>query len=616
MTDVKLNREAIGVSSRGGIFGFLSRLDRLPTVDSDADLLERFIKTADEAAFRGIVQRHGMMVLAICKRRLRRETDAEDAFQAVFLALVKAARSIARRESLPGWLYRVAYLVSLKAAGLRARHKLVAWPAEEVPMPGPSNQPWESDELKTIVDAELAGLPDKLRTVIVLCLIEGRTNTEAAAILGIPVGTIDSRLSTARKRLGARLLRRGVAVGVGGSLSQMLGGPLAAADGPGLQSLISHTVPAILAEAAGPGTVSSTVVSLAQGVTLMTTSRLRLVAAVGIAIGLLGGTATGIYFATANADPPKPVANQEVKSQDIVAPATEKSISAVATAEPGSDSAPLLKPLKNLKLGAMGSMKMQNLFALVEDETDLVVRVDVGAFRRLGYMQGNYEAGGEDSKVFLSDLYEKQVVLPRKADKLPMRDVLADALAQFGKQEVGYTYQVRGNQLVIVPAFQVPGKPGVDQLNPVAQVARPGEEDEAPLLPAQQIYQQIYGGVVNVSAKQKPLADILADLRLQTGANIVYDPRCDAVLKAADNKLTIALNDARLYDALRVIADLAGLKMVYAGNIYYVTTLENAKAFQPPSPPHQRMPFWQMGGLGPTPPATNPSPTPANESKK
>jgi type II secretory pathway component GspD/PulD (secretin) len=88
--------------------------------------------------------------------------------------------------------------------------------------------------------------------------------------------------------------------------------------------------------------------------------------------------------------------------------------------------------------------------------------------------------------------------------------------------------------------------------------------------------------VVNVSAERKPLADILAELRKQTGANIVLDPRCETQEKKAG--LTVSLNDVRLYDALRVIADMAELKLVYAGNVYYVTTPANAKVFQPPAP--------------------------------
>src|SRR5207302_6024444 len=116
-------------------------------------------------------------------------------------ALARSAASIGRRESLPGWLYRVAYLVSLKAVGRRARHPVAVLPASELPMPEPPTPTWETHELKAALDAELAGLSDRFRAVVVLCLIEGRTNAEAAAILGVPVGTVDSRLNTARKKL-------------------------------------------------------------------------------------------------------------------------------------------------------------------------------------------------------------------------------------------------------------------------------------------------------------------------------------------------------------------------------------------------------------------------------
>jgi RNA polymerase sigma factor (sigma-70 family) len=562
------------------------------------------------------------MVLAVCRRRLSREADAEDAFQAVFLALAKSARSIGQRESLPGWLYRVAYLVSLKAAGMRARYPVVAWPEAEVPMPAPPTPRWETDELKTIIDAELAGLPDKFRAVVVLCLIEGRTNSEAAAVLGVPVGTIDSRLNAARKRLCAKLTRRGIAVGVGTTLGQILGGPLTAADGPGIHDLISQTVPAVLAEAVGPGTgaVSPAVAKLAQGVTMMTITRLRLFAAVGVAIGLLGGTATGIYFATA-ADPPKPAEKQVAKTEDA-SPATNKLPALVSTAEPAGNTDPLQRPLKGLqnvlsKLPPDGEMsdgiKLEGLFSLIENETDLVIRVDVAAFRRLGAIEPD---GPDFGKRFLSRIYDSKAILPRRAEKLPLRDVLGDSLAQifFGGGEGNFlvlqcTYQIRGSQIVIVPAFQPPVKPGVDALNPIPPNPFLGQDEEVTqILSTKILWEQIYGGVVSVSADKKPLAEILSDLRKQTGANIVFDPRCDA----SDKKkapLTITLSDVRLYDALHVVADMAELKMVYAGNIYYVTTPENAKTFYPSAAPRPSHPMPLGGGLGggnPPPPANIP----------
>jgi RNA polymerase sigma factor (sigma-70 family) len=605
----------MSVPFRGGLFGFISRLGRPPTVDSDADLLDRFVRTADETAFSGIVRRHGLMVLAICRRRLCHEADAEDAFQAVFLALAKSAKSI-DREMLPGWLYRVAYLISLKAAGIRARQPVVAWPTAEVSMPNPSTPPWETEELKNVIDEELAHLPVKFRSVVALCLIEGRTNVEAAGMLGIPVGTIDSRLHSAKKRLSARLGRRGVAVGGGVTLGQMLGGPLTAANEQRIMELVSHVVPAVLVEAAGSGTgtVSPTVANLAKGVTMLTTTRLRIIATMGVAIGILGGTATGIYLATA-ADPPKPVPNQTVKSQDTPSPVVtpEKTLVPMANAEPSLDGGFITKPLKKLKLDPNGCIVLKDFFEALEDETELIVRVDVGAFRRLGMIDTGDGADVAPLRMenFLKLIYDTKAILPRRANKLPLRDVLSDALAQISLPQGICTYQIRGTQLVIIPSFEPPVKPGIDALNPVPQHPQPGlDEEEQTILPMKMLWAQIYGGVVNVSADKKPLTEILADLRQQTGANIVLDPRCQTQTQKA--ALTLSLSDVRLYDALRVIADLAELKMVYAGNIYYVTTLENAKSFQPP-PVVRPIVYssWPGGGGGPIPqpvPATNPIP--------
>jgi RNA polymerase sigma factor (sigma-70 family) len=556
----------MSVSTRG-IFEFLARLRPVPAADSDAELLDRFVRTHDGSAFAGIVHRHGPMVLSICHRRLGREADAEDAFQAVFLALANSARSISRRESLPGWLYRVAYLVALKAAGRRARQPVTRLPAE-VPMPDPPPPACETDELKAVIDAEVAALPDKFRAVIVLCLIEGHTSADAAAVLGVPVGTIDSRLSAARKKLQDRLSRRGVAVGLGITLEQMLDAPVQAT-GPRLFELVSSTVSAVLTEVAGPGigAVSPGVVDLARGVTMLTTMNARVLAVLGIALGLLGSAGAGIYIVTAG-EPAKPVAKAAEPKVLLPAVAEDKVVAPPAAAAPDGPkgtAAALDKPIGN-PLAA--GVPMKELLDEIEDKTELIVRVDVAAFRRIGVVNGNAEEG-TPAEQLLQAIYETKPVLPRKAEKLPIRDVLADALAQV-RLSHPCTYQVRGNQLVIVPAFIPPMKPGVNPLDP---------SDDDPMLVARMLNEQIYGGVVSVTADRKPLADILFDLRKQTGANIVLDPRCDMQEKKAT--LSITLSDVRLYDALRVIADMAELKMVYAGNIYYVTTAANAATFQP-----------------------------------
>jgi len=329
--------------------------------------------------------------------------------------------------------------------------------------------------------------------------------------------------------------------------------------------------------------------------------------------GFWAGTATGIYFATA-ADPPKPIDKQVAKTDDA-SPTTNKLPVSVGTAEPAGDTDPLQRPLKGLQnvlLKFPDGIPLENLFKMIEDETDLIIRVDVAAFRRLGAVESD---GPDSAKRFLNRIYDSKAILPRRAEKMPLRDVLGDSLAQIlfggegGDLLFQCTYQIRGSQIVIVPAYRPPVKPGVDALNPIPQQPLPGMDgEETTILPIKALWEQVYGGVVSVSADKKPLAEILSDLRKQTGANIVFDPRCDT----SDKKkapLTITLNDVRLYDALRVVADMAELKMVYAGNIYYVTTPENAKTFYPsaaPRPPQSMNPGGGFGGGNPPPPANIP----------
>jgi hypothetical protein len=239
--------------------------------------------------------------------------------------------------------------------------------------------------------------------------------------------------------------------------------------------------------------------------------------------------------------------------------------------------AALLKPL-GVGIDVNGA-SLEEVFKRIEDQSGLIVRVDVAAFRRVGAL-GPDGDGGVLPDQFLRTIYETKAVFPRQVEKLSMRDVLVDGLAQI-KLPHPCTYQIRGTQLVIVPAYTPAFRPGVDPLNP--------GDDEGGLVETRIVQEQIYGGVVSVSADRKPLTEILAELRTQTGANIVLDPRCEGQDKKLA-ALSVTLNDVRLYDALRVIADMAELKMVYAGNIYYVTTPANAKLFlsprpTPPAPP-------------------------------
>jgi RNA polymerase sigma factor (sigma-70 family) len=184
-----------------------------PDVESDAALLARFARLRDEAAFAELMRRHGPMVLGVSSRMLRQPQDAEDALQAVFLTLSARARSLRRVRSVAGWLHNVAVRISLnllkmkrrREEGLRRLHKVGGEPDVDEP-----------NELKDLLDAELAQLPARFKEIVILRDLEGYSRSEVARKLGVPPGTVDSRLSRGRKLLRDRLVRRGITVGAGG----------------------------------------------------------------------------------------------------------------------------------------------------------------------------------------------------------------------------------------------------------------------------------------------------------------------------------------------------------------------------------------------------------------
>jgi RNA polymerase sigma factor (sigma-70 family) len=214
---------------------------------TDGDLLERFVNGHDETAFESLVRRHGSMVLGLCRRALGDDHEAEDAFQATFLVLVRNARSIRKRESLASWLYGVAQRIARRAQA-RARQRSLVLHGEATVATGPDSD-HDRFELKPILHDEVERLPEKYRAPIVLCYFEGQSHEEAARQLEWPVGTVKGRLSRARGILQSRLMRRGVALSLG--LVVLLEDEAGAAVP---ESLVEATVQsAVRAEAAGPG---------------------------------------------------------------------------------------------------------------------------------------------------------------------------------------------------------------------------------------------------------------------------------------------------------------------------------------------------------------------------
>lgn len=177
----------------------------------DQELLRRFLEGKDEAAFCALLERHGPMVLAVCRRVLRREQDAEDALQATFLVFVRQAGSIRRGDCVRSWLYGVACRVARKAAGRLARQREGERRAAEAPAPRSADEPTWREGL-AVLDEELHALPEKYRAPILLCCLDGKSRGEAARELGWKEGAVKIRLERGRELLRRRLAGRGVAL--------------------------------------------------------------------------------------------------------------------------------------------------------------------------------------------------------------------------------------------------------------------------------------------------------------------------------------------------------------------------------------------------------------------
>jgi RNA polymerase sigma factor (sigma-70 family) len=257
----------------------------------DQDFLRRVAAGRDEAAFEVLLQRHGPMVLRVCRNVLRDPHAAEDAFQATFIILFRKASSVRKLRSVGSWLYKVAYRTALRARAAAARRKLReahgTAPAAADPL---DDVTWR--ELQTILHDELQRLAEKYRAPVVLCCLEGRSRDEAAAQLGWSLGALKGRLERGRELLRARLVRRCV------TLSAAVGATLlseGAANAAVPAALAETTVRAALAFSVGTaGVVSAEVTTLARGmIRAMFLNRLKVVVASLLVAGIvLAGAGT------------------------------------------------------------------------------------------------------------------------------------------------------------------------------------------------------------------------------------------------------------------------------------------------------------------------------------
>jgi RNA polymerase sigma factor (sigma-70 family) len=274
---------------------------------TDRQLLQLFADRdpmAAELAFTVLVRRHGPMVFRACRAILRDPHAAEDAFQATFLVLARKAGGLWVRGSLGPWLLsvarRVAYCARTDASRQRAHERTAAERA------APATVDPGLDDRDAILHEELVRLPEKYRTAVVLCDLEGLTQEQAARQLGWPDGTVRSRLARGRERLRERLTRRGMAPAV------VLAGqrPLIDLTSVALvqstvQGALRHVPGQALGSMAAAAVVPAAVATLAEkGMMTMLFARSKTLA---WALALLGGGTAGVLaFAQRQKEPAKP----------------------------------------------------------------------------------------------------------------------------------------------------------------------------------------------------------------------------------------------------------------------------------------------------------------------
>jgi RNA polymerase sigma factor (sigma-70 family) len=287
-------------------------------VVSDAELLERFVSRRDESAFAALMARHGPMVFGVCRRSLHHAQDAEDAFQATFLILVRKAADIGKRELLGNWLYGVASRVSARARLVAARRQTREVTDMER-VAAATREPTPSTNLSEPLEEEVRRLPAKYRGPVVLCYLEGRTNEEAAGELRCPIGTVKTRLARAREMMRKRLTRRGVVLSTAAIVTALSAETLAASLSP---VLIDSTLKAAMCFAAGDtaasGLVSAQAIALTKGVLhTMFVTKVKTVAALVLALVVVGGGGGMLTYRLLGNESPTKKTDKKVDKENI-----------------------------------------------------------------------------------------------------------------------------------------------------------------------------------------------------------------------------------------------------------------------------------------------------------
>jgi RNA polymerase sigma factor (sigma-70 family) len=288
---------------------------RLAAELPDAHLLARFAAAREEAAFAALVQRHGPLVLGVCRRVLRDGHAAEDAFQEVFLLLARRAGSLRDPDRLGPWLFGVAYRTALKARGRTARRRACERQAAAPAVGAADDLVWR--DLRPVLDEAVAGLPERYRAAFVLHYLQGVRVEEVARRLGCPRGTVATRLTRARALLRKGLARRGVSL-TAAAMAAALTAATVSASVPA--ALRMDTARAAVAHAALTGA------GLIQGGLMMVTTKLKAAALLLLGLGLAAGGGAALSGtashsggrAEAKGAGPQATARAEVPEGDLI----------------------------------------------------------------------------------------------------------------------------------------------------------------------------------------------------------------------------------------------------------------------------------------------------------
>jgi RNA polymerase sigma factor (sigma-70 family) len=529
----------------------------------DGFLLARFAERQDESAFEQLFHRHAPMVLGVCRRILGDGQDAEDAFQATWLVLVRKASSLSGGGVIANWLYGVAQRTALHSRRATAKRR-----ASERKMglrPELGGLAAAAVDDRDVLDGELAKLPDKYRAAVVLCDLEGLTRVEAARALGCAEGTVASRLARARALLARRLARHGL---VPSGLT--LAAPSAALT---VSTIKAATTPTTIAAGQGAGAVNVQAALLAQRVIrAMFFSKVKVIGAtIALVFGLLGvglaqlplpGQAGGFKEAR---KPEKP----KEKAGAAAAGKADAKPAAVGAASSGSRAVvrALLQPATFT--GADDpKTTLKDVLKQLEKTHNVAFRVNSKAFK---YEMLNdvlsTPVGGADLAPMRSTLARvlqhvlNQIPVPSGATYMTREDGIEITTSQFKYAEV---HTERDQFLIIKKRLGGDGKTA----NAFGLILPPEAR-----LPEEEPPKKISVSVVSLDLDRQPLEEALRQMRAQTSINVVIDP---SLGEKARVPVTATLLNAPLDSAMLVLTEMTELDFVWLDNIFYVTSKEKA----------------------------------------